>query len=211
MIELLTIFFTSFLVALSGAMMPGPLLSVTISESSHRGYITGPLLIAGHGILELALVISLLLGLAPFLQRKEVFIITAIGGSIVLLWMAFGMFRSLPSLTLKGRFEKSSNNNLLITGVLLSIVNPYWTIWWVSIGLGYILHSLSFGKWGVFSFFSGHIMADLLWYSAISAAVWKGKEFLSDRSYRILIGVCAIFLIIFSFLFAYSGIKKVVI
>jgi threonine/homoserine/homoserine lactone efflux protein len=73
MIELLTIFFTSFLVALSGAMMPGPLLSVTISESSHRGYITGPLLIAGHGTLELALIISLLLGLAPFLQRKEVF------------------------------------------------------------------------------------------------------------------------------------------
>ncbi|MCJ7538798.1 MAG: LysE family translocator [Desulfobacterales bacterium] len=211
MIELLTIFFTSFLVALSGAMMPGPLLSVTISESSHRGYITGPLLIVGHGILELALIISLLLGLAPFLQRKEVFFITAIGGSIVLLWMAFGMFRSPPFLTLKGRFEKSSNNNLLITGVLLSIVNPYWTIWWVSIGLGYILHSLSFGKWGVFSFFSGHIMADLLWYSAISAAVWRGKEFLSDRSYRILIGVCAIFLIIFSFLFAYSGIKKVVI
>jgi hypothetical protein len=54
-------------------------------------------------------------------------------------------------------------------------------------------------------------MADLLWYSAISAAVWRGKEFLSDRSYRILIGVCAIFLIIFSFFFAYSGIKKVVI
>lgn len=208
---LYTIFFTSFFVALSGALMPGPLLTITVSESSRRGFMTGPLLIAGHGILELALVISLLLGLAPFLQRQEVFVISAIGGSAVLFWMAFGMFRSLPSLTLKGDIQTSSNKNLLVTGALLSLANPYWTIWWVSIGLGYILHSLHFGKWGVFSFFSGHIMADLLWYSAISTALGKGKSLLSDRIYRFLIGACAIFLVIFACLFAYSGIQKIII
>jgi hypothetical protein len=62
----------------------------------------------------------------------------------------------------------------------------------------------------VLCFFSGHILADLLWYSAISAAVWKGKAFLSDMTYRCLIGGCAVFLVIFSFFFAYSGIEKIV-
>lgn len=209
MTALLTIFFTSFFVALSGALMPGPLLTITISESARRGIMTGPLLIVGHGVLELALVIALLLGLAPLLQRQEVFAIFAVGGSAVLLWMAFGMLRALPSLTLNGDIQPSSNRNLVITGALLSLANPYWIIWWVSIGVGYILHSLHFGKWGVFYFFSGHIMADLLWYSIISVALWKGKSLLNDRIYRFLTGTCAIFLVIFACLFAYSGIQKI--
>lgn len=50
--------------------MPGPLLTVTISESSQRGFIAGPLLIAGHAILELVLVIAFLLGLAPFFSSR---------------------------------------------------------------------------------------------------------------------------------------------
>lgn len=32
-----TIFVSSFIIALSGAMMPGPLLTVTIGDSSRRG------------------------------------------------------------------------------------------------------------------------------------------------------------------------------
>ena len=50
------IFFASFGLAFSGAMMPGPLLTVTISESPRKGFITGPLLILGHAVLEVALV-----------------------------------------------------------------------------------------------------------------------------------------------------------
>lgn len=205
---LATIFVTSFIVALSGALMPGPLLSVTISESSRRGFITGPLLIVGHGVLELVLIAALMLGLAPLLQREEVFIAIAICGSVVLLWMALGMFRALPSLTLQSHGTIARNKNLIVTGALLSAANPYWTIWWVSIGLGYILHSSSLGHWGVFSFFSGHILADLVWYSAVSAAIWKGKTLLNDRLYRYLIGACALFLVIFSCFFAYSGLAK---
>ena len=71
---LFTIFCTSFILALSGALMPGPLLTVTVSESSRRGAHVGPMMIFGHSLLELALVIALLSGLAPFLVRDDVFI-----------------------------------------------------------------------------------------------------------------------------------------
>jgi threonine/homoserine/homoserine lactone efflux protein len=100
MILFITLFVTSFIVALSGAIMPGPLLTVTITESSRRGMMTGPLLIAGHAILELALVVALLMGLAPLLKMEPVFIVIALAGSAVLLWMGVGMLKSLPAVTL---------------------------------------------------------------------------------------------------------------
>ena len=206
---LLAIFFSSFVIALSGAMMPGPLLTATISESSRRGFVTGPLLIAGHGILEMALVFSLLLGLAPFLQQRSVFVATAFGGSAILLWMAFGMFRSLPSLRLSWEAGNADNSKkLLFSGILLSLANPYWIIWWATIGLGYILYSWQYGLWGVAFFFAGHILADLAWYGAVAAAVARGRHFLTDRLYRGLIAGCAAFLVVFACYFAYAGFQK---
>ncbi len=208
-LTLITIFSSSFLIALSGALMPGPLLTVTVSESTRRGAIAGPLVIFGHGILELSLITALLLGMAPLLQRNDVFIFISLVGGSILLWMAFSMFKSLPGLCLDVTPEKEKSKNLVITGILFSLANPYWIIWWASIGLGYILHSVKYGMIGVAAFFLGHILADLAWYALISFGVARGRRFFSDVFYRRLIGCCASFLVIFSCYFFYSGIEKI--
>ncbi len=200
-----TIFVSSFIIALSGAMMPGPLLTVTIGESSRRGFMAGPLLIAGHAILELLLLAALLLGLAPWLQRPVVFAATALTGSLILLWMAFSMFRSLPSLSLQQKGQQTTGNHLIINGILMSAANPYWIIWWATIGLGYITYSRQFGLRGIVFFFAGHILADLSWYSLISAAVARGRNFFNDRLYRGIIFFCAAFLVVFACYFACTG------
>jgi threonine/homoserine/homoserine lactone efflux protein len=210
MLTFLTIFASSFVIALSGAMMPGPLLTATIGESSRRGFMAGPLMIVGHGILELALVIALLLGLAPFLNQDRVFAGIALAGAGILIWMAVGMFRSLPSLSLSFDTSEQQRGHLVLSGVLMSLANPYWTIWWATIGLGYILHCMRFGAWGIFFFFAGHILADLAWYALISGAVAKGRRFLNDRLYRGVIGGCAGFLVVFAGYFVYSGVNRVV-
>jgi threonine/homoserine/homoserine lactone efflux protein len=208
-LTLITIFSSSFLIALSGALMPGPLLTVTVSESTRRGAIAGPLVIFGHGILELSLITALLLGMAPLLQRNDVFVFISLVGGSILLWMAFSMFKSLPGLRLEVNSKNEKKKNLVLTGVLFSLANPYWIIWWASIGLGYILHSVKYGVIGVATFFLGHILADLAWYTLISFGVARGRRFFSDVFYRRLIGCCASFLVIFSCYFFYSGIEKI--
>lgn len=209
-LTLTTIFVSSFIIALSGALMPGPLLTVTVSESSRRGPSAGPLMILGHGILELTLVLALLAGLAPFLNRDGVFVVIALAGSGILLWMAVSMFRSVPGLSLRLDEGNGDRRNLILAGILFSLANPYWLIWWATIGLGYILHSVKFGATGVAAFFTGHILADLGWYALISFGVAKGRNYFSDRVYRGLIMGCACFLIIFSCYFLYSGIERLV-
>lgn len=207
-VTLTAIFCTSFLLALSGAMMPGPLLTVTISESSRRGFVVGPAMIFGHGLLELVLVLALLAGLAPILQRDDVFIAISVVGGAVLLWMGLGMLRGLSRLSLATEVGGADGRNLVLTGIALSAANPYWLLWWASIGLGYIAHAMKFGMIGVAAFFCGHILADLAWYSLISGGIAKGKRFFGDRVYRTLIGGCALFLLAFSCWFVYGGIER---
>ncbi|MBU0968247.1 MAG: LysE family translocator [Proteobacteria bacterium] len=208
--SLAVIFASSFMIALSGALMPGPLLTVTISESSRRGASAGPLMMLGHGLLELVLVVALLSGMAPFFEQDGVFIVIALFGGGILLWMAVSMLRSLPTLRLDLDVHTEKTQNLVMAGIMFSLANPYWTIWWASIGLGYIIHSFKFGIPGVLAFFTGHILADLLWYSLISFAIARGKRFFSDGFYRGLIGTCASLLVVFACYFLYSGLEKLV-
>ncbi len=202
------IFVSSFVIALSGALMPGPLLTATISESSQRGFAAGPLMIAGHALLELFLVVILLLGLAPFFQLPVVFVVCALAGSAILFWMAFGMLRNVPKLSLSSAAGQGRLSHPVLSGIIMSVSNPYWIIWWATIGIGYILYSWQFGVWGVVFFFTGHILADLAWYSSVAAAVASGRRFLTDRLYRGLIAVCGVFLVVFAGYFAYAGFDK---
>ena len=154
--------------------------------------------------------IALLLGLSPFLNQEYVYIFIAIAGGAVLLWMAAGMFRKLPNLKLSFEKEDRKQKNLIFSGALLSVANPYWTVWWATIGLGYIIHSMECGLLGVLIFFIGHILADLVWYTTVSVTVGKGRNFMTDRVYRWIIGVCAVFLLFFSCYFFYSGINTAI-
>jgi threonine/homoserine/homoserine lactone efflux protein len=207
---LITIFATSFVIALSGALMPGPLLTITLSESARRGFRAGPLIVLGHGILELFLVLLLLLGLAPILKNDQVIGSVGVVGAVVLIWMAVGMIRSLPSLSLERVSQGSQSTNPVWAGILMSLANPYWIIWWATIGLGYILYSFTVGLLGVLAFFAGHILADLGWYAAVSFTVAHGRRFMSDRIYKGVIACCALALLGFAIYFGFAGAQRLI-
>ena len=69
-----SIFLISFTVALSGALMPGPLLAAVIYESTRHGFKTGPLFVLGHAMLEVLMVTFIILGFSRWdidLFRRE--------------------------------------------------------------------------------------------------------------------------------------------
>lgn len=188
--------------------MPGPLLSATISESPRRGAITGPLLILGHGILEIAVLFTVLLGLAPLMEKPLFFIVVSFLGGGFLIHMGIGMLRSAPRLSLSCCSEAGGGKPLVLHGVLLSLANPYFMLWWATIGLGYVMISKQSGLVGIVLFFSGHILADLAWYTGVSTVIAKGRRFISDRMYRGLIIGCALLILGFAVYFIISGIQR---
>lgn len=205
----LFIFGASFLIALSGAMMPGPLLTATIGEASRRGFLAGPLLIVGHSLLELALLVALLLGLAPVLASDAAFPVIAFAGAGVLLWMGVGILRAVPRLTLSAPVGERGKGRLVLTGVLMSLANPYWSLWWATVGLACVTR-WGDGATGVAAFYLGHIGGDFAWYGLVSIAVARGRRLLSDRLYRGLLAACAVFLIAFAGTFLWAGARRLI-
>ena len=207
--SILLIFMTSFAVAFSGAVMPGPVLALTIDGTVRYGFRAGPLIVLGHGILELALVIALVMGLSQFIGNEFVFGVVGTIGGITLVVMGLLTVRQvwrkaeLPLPTI----NKAQHRALLLSGILVSASNPYWLIWWATIGITYLCWSLKLGAVGITSFFTGHILADLIWYALVAFIIVKGKRLLNAARYRFCLIVCAVALIVLGGYFVSSGIR----
>jgi len=199
---LIAIFGSAFLIGFSGALMPGPMFALVLSGSSKSGFKAGPLTVLGHGILELALVIGLVLGLGSLLQNETVFKIIGIVGGAVLVYLGIDMIRSIRQAKIdleKG--GKDPGKSLIFHGIIASLSNPYWIMWWATIVMALILSASKYKLWGVIVFFIGHILSDLVWYSSVSFAVDRGRKFLSQKVYKGIIAVCGVFLIGFGIYF----------
>ena len=88
------IFSSSFLIALSGALMPGPLLTYTVAEAARRGFWAGPLIMLGHGFLEMGLVILLLLGIGAIINQPVIMGVVALSGAGILWWLGYDLMSS---------------------------------------------------------------------------------------------------------------------
>lgn len=204
---LVTIFGSAFLIGFSGALMPGPMFALVLSGSSRSGFKAGPLTVLGHGILELALIIALVLGLSSLLQNETVFKVIGIVGGAVLVYLGIDMIRSLRQAKIDLKKDgKDPGKNLILHGMIASLSNPYWIMWWATIGMALIISASKYRLWGVVVFFIGHILSDLVWYSSVSFAVDRGRKFLSQKVYQSIIAVCGVLLIGFGIYFVYGAV-----
>lgn len=208
---LIAIFFSSLLIGLSGAMMPGPMFSVCVSESYKKGFWAGPVMVVGHAIPELCLAILFALGLNRFLKDKTVVAVISIVGGLFLVWLAYKVFSEVHhGLTIDLTARKEVGWGPLVGGLWSSVSNPGWIVWWATIGAQYIVLSLKHGIIGLVFFFVGHEMADLLWYSSVSFLVSRGRGRISDRIYHFVLYACAALVLVFAGIFIVSGIVQLV-
>jgi threonine/homoserine/homoserine lactone efflux protein len=204
---LVGIFFSSMWIGFSGALMPGPLLSVAVAESYKKGVWAGPLLVLGHAIPELVLAILFALGLNKVLHNDWVVGTIGIIGGLFLGWLAVKIFLEVRhGITIDLTSKEDIGLGPLVAGMWASVSNPGWIIWWATIGARYILLSLDHGIVGLAVFFVGHEMADLIWYTLVSFLVSRGRGRISDRIYHGVLYACALLVLVFAVLFTVNGI-----
>ncbi len=84
-----------------------------------------------------------------------------------------------------------------MAGLVTSAANPYFWIWWLSVGSALLISSLAGGLILAAVFMLGHWSADVGWYTFISTGIATGKTILSDTAYHRIMAACGIFLVLF--------------
>ncbi len=191
MIEMLAMAFT---IGLTGALAPGPTLVATVNSSLERGWTAGPKIAMGHALVETWVFLLIVSGLALTAQQYSHYI-AWLGG---LALIAFGI------LTMKGSKSATISSpdghavgNPYLAGMLTSAANPYFWIWWLSVGSALVISGLQGGLVMAGIFMIGHWGADFGWYTLVSMSLDKGRAILSEANYRRILAVCGGFLILF--------------
>jgi threonine/homoserine/homoserine lactone efflux protein len=225
--EFWLIFSFSFLVALTGAMSPGPLLTYTIIKSaktSKHGYLMGLWIIMGHAILEMGIIVLLLFGFSFVLKNITVVRIIGVSGGLILMFFGGSIIRdifngNIPTDFLNsqdspnkdpGPLENKGLENPIIGGIMVSMSNPYWWVWWATIGFAFMIQfNISFRKWPkLLAFFLGHEAGDLIWYLLVSTLAFFGLRHMNRKAYYGILMFCAIFMILFGIYLGISPFLK---
>ena len=210
--RLLFLFSSAFVIGLSGAMAPGPVLTATIAETLKRGFRAGPLIVLGHALLELVLLIAVISGLGVWLALPKV-----IGGLSLVGGLLLGVLGLRMMMTVKTAVyevfarhpaPRTAMRGPVVTGILTSLANPLWILWWATIGLTYVGLALKSGWPGLVAFYVGHITSDLLWYSLVALAVTAGRRVCPPRVYTALFLLCGLALTCLGGYFLGTGYNK---
>ncbi len=191
---LLGTFVLSFIIGLTGALAPGPTLIATITASMRDGWKVGPQIVMGHMAIEATFVLFILVGLSEYITPYSSVI--AFTGGISLVFFGMMTIRSVPTVSLNVQGGEVLTSPY-IAGILTSASNPYFWLWWLTIGAGFLLDGVRAGLLVVVAFLAGHWLADLGWFTFVSVGVGRSRSIVSVQLYRCVIGVCGAILILF--------------
>ena len=182
----------AFAISLSGVMAPGAVTAATIAHGARRRW-AGTLMAIGHGIVEIPLIFLLILGLGVLFQADAFEIGVGLLGGAFLIWMGVGMLRQTGGEDQASGMKGTTGP--LMTGLILSVSNPYFLVWWATVGLKLTLQARELG-WVAFLLFTlVHWLCDLIWLTILSVASYHGTNIFGPRAQKTVLWICGIALI----------------
>jgi len=212
MLELLKVTFmlpfllSVVIISLSGVMMPGPMFAITVAKS-YKSQFAGTQIALGHAIVEIPLIFLIYFGFARFFEEELVQIILYLVGAVMLLWLGVSMFRARVGVIEKG---KDLAYNAVVAGVVTSLFNPFFILWWATIGIMLIRNSLDFGLTGFALFIPVHWLCDLIWLSFVSILIYRTQSLWGRKFQEWLFISCSLLLIGFGGWFLILGLQLVI-
>jgi threonine/homoserine/homoserine lactone efflux protein len=194
---------TVIILSASGALAPGPLFFVTVSHGIKSGTKSGILFSIAHSLVEFSLVMLLALGLLSVANVPAVRLAVGVAGGAALI--VFGAMQIRGSFSYKPEETKTgqtATRHLFLIGLALTGLNPYFIVWWLTVGANLIFISLEFaGLAGVVFMFACHIWVDYAWLILVSGFAKRSSKILRFKWYRVLMAVFGLVLIYFGISF----------
>lgn len=206
--EILGFVVTIVLVTASGALAPGPLFFATISHGAKSGAKTGLVFSIAHTVVEFSLIMVFALGLLTVASEPIVKPVIGIAGGSILI--AFGATQIRNSIITKSdelKKPSSSHRHLFLIGLAFTGLNPYFILWWLTVGAQLIIISLEFAALvGVVFMYICHVWMDYVWLTGVAYFAKKGTNVLGLRWYKPLMTLFGAILIYFGLTFLITAI-----
>jgi len=197
---------TVVLTSLSGVMMPGPMFAVTLAKS-YKSPWAGVYISLGHAVIEVPVILLVYFGIAQFFENSIARLVVSVLGGSMIAWMGVSLFRARKQVVQSG---KDSTYNAFVAGIIMSGLNPFFLVWWVTVGSLLLMNFLDFSPQGLGLFIIVHWMCDLVWLSLVSVIVYKTHSFWGLRLQEWVFIACSLLLVAFGAWFLISGIQLVV-
>jgi threonine/homoserine/homoserine lactone efflux protein len=180
------------LISLSGVMAPGPITAATLAAGTRSRH-AGGLIAIGHGMVEFPLMLLVLAGAGTLVALPLVRVAIGLIGGAFLMVMGAGMFRTLGNAQALSAGQAAGDS--VWTGVVLTGGNPYFLLWWVTIGLELTTRAFQLGALAFGLFALVHWLCDLVWLEGVSFASFKGSTVMGNRIQKPVLAVCSVALI----------------
>jgi len=201
-------------ISLSGALSPGPLTTTAILEGLWGGRKNGFYMAIGHTVVEFPYVVALVLiveSIKSFLETPIIKNTMIIISSIFIFYFGY--------LSIKDGLESSNTKTIdnenkifkspFLAGIILTGFNPYFLLWWITVGLPIITLILPYGVLGIIIVYISHVWLDYAWLTFVAGLGEYGSKILGSWKYRGLLVAIGAILIIFgiALLLSIIGIK----
>lgn len=206
MTPFLLFLFSVILISLSGALSPGPLLFTNLSNAPRWGWKGGLWLSLGHTLVELPVILLIAFGLSFLFYIPGFHVgLAVVGGSVLTIFgllqfrEAIKAFEDVQEIDLAK--DKPTRHPLLI-GFLFSAFNPFFIVWWFTVGAKIVLDAFLFAALaGVIIMFFSHVWIDYVWLIGTAWLTNKGTNLIGTKGYRVLNASFGVLLILFGMVF----------
>ena len=203
---MLPILLSVVVISLSGVMQPGITTAMAIAKSFKSPW-AGTNVALGHAVIEVPLILLIYFGFAHFFQNTTVRLVLSLVGGSMIIWLGISMFRARAEITKQG---KDLPYNAFTAGVLTSVLNPFFWVWWATIGSMLVMKIVDFGVAGLASLTMVHWSCDLVWLSFISVLVYRTHSLWGKRFQEWLFIACSALLVGFGGWYLISGIQMII-
>ncbi|NLS93202.1 MAG: LysE family transporter [Planctomycetaceae bacterium] len=185
-------------ISLSGVLAPGPMTAATLAAGIRSPH-AGAMIAVGHAAIEGPLMLLILAGAGAVFEVPSVKLGIGLAGGAFLLFLGGQLLAALR----KGEVAEgvAETRHPFVTGVVLTAANPYFLIWWATVGMALATDAVNFGVLAFVLFGALHWLCDLVWLEILSVASYKGTEVLGGKLQQAVLLVCGIMLVGFGVMF----------
>lgn len=193
------------LISISGVMAPGPMTAATLSLGTQRRH-AGAAMAVGHGIVEFPLMFVMVVGFGWLFKLQSFRIGVGLVGGLALIGLALMMLLSQSKASVPT--TSPQHGKAVWRGIVLSAGNPYFLLWWATIGLALLSDAAAFGVLAIVLCAIVHWLCDLFWLEVLSNVSFAGAKIMGPKSQKWITVICALVMAVFGVMFTHDALRQ---